>query len=105
VANLRLWQDAVGFTQLLSQVNLRQELREHDAAIVAVCLATLRQSSEQTLSTDFADAMRPLLGLSDGLDELLRFNVRERAAYLPMLSALDAGLRQHDPSRDLSADE
>lgn len=96
---LRLWQDAVGFTQLLSQVNLRQELREHDAGIVAAALATLERSAEPTVAAAVTESLRPLLGLHDGLDELLRFGLRERDGYLAILSVLHAGLSQHRPAQ------
>jgi hypothetical protein len=104
VAALRLWQDAVGFTQLLAQVNLRQELRDHDATIVDAALKELRQSDEPIASSTFTASLRPLLGLSDELDELLRFDVRERAPYQAVLVALDAGFRQRDPAQDAPAD-
>jgi hypothetical protein len=103
VAELRLWQDALGFAGLLSQVNLRQELREHDAAIVGAAAAQLLASDQPTVSSDFVTSLRPLLGLSDELDELLRFDARERARYAPVLAALDASFRLRPSPQDLSA--
>lgn len=95
---LRLWQDAVGFTQLLYQVNLRQELREHDALLVAEALALMAIDEHPTLSDAAWNVLKPLLGLHDTLDDLLRRNERDRAQCLAVLHVLSAGLRSDLPA-------
>jgi hypothetical protein len=66
-AGLRLWQDLIAFVDMLNQVSRRQELVEHDAALVRELLARLRGATgpvdEATLG-----AARRLHGLDDALD-------------------------------------
>jgi hypothetical protein len=70
LAGLRLWQDLVGFADLLVQVNRRQELVEHDGRLVRRALFMLR-GGEPLAGAAIADLLRPLEGLDDGLDRLL----------------------------------
>lgn len=92
----RLFQDALGFAQLLTQVNLRQELRDHDTAIVHDMLAQLEGSSATQLTDAQWCSLRPLLGLNDRLDDMLRMDQRDRAPCLQLLRGLADSLR---PSR------
>lgn len=69
----RLWQDLYGYVQLLHKVNLRQELLEHDRAV----LAQIEEAAEGADPDDreFEQALRrramQLAGRDDALDALL----------------------------------
>jgi hypothetical protein len=91
-AGMRLWQDTVGFMQLLSHVNLRSELRARDVALVGTMLAQLEQSEHDAIDEALCEALRPLLGLHDRLDDLLRLSERSRAPYLAVVRDLAARL-------------
>ncbi|WP_426756697.1 hypothetical protein [Myxococcus sp. Y35] len=66
----RLWQDVAVFAELLTQVNLRPELREHDQALLGSLLRSLER--EATLSVErLAELARPLLGVDDVLDDCI----------------------------------
>lgn len=91
---IRLWQDAVGFTHLLHQVNLRQELRAHDAAVVLTAMARLEDHGDNALDDDGAwNELKALLGLYDRLDDLLRRNDRCVSQCRALLGKLAESLR------------
>lgn len=89
----RLWQDVVGFTHLLYQVNLRQELREHDAAIVHSALLRFERDGDSAMDDALWTSLMPLLGLLDPLDDLLRRNERCPSQCLGLLRVLNESLR------------
>lgn len=69
-AGVRLWQDFAGFVEMLRQVNLRQELRDHDASALRIALAALRSDDEPAPPGALAVLQR-VQGLDDGLDDTL----------------------------------
>lgn len=95
-AGMRLYQDALGFTQLLAQVNLRQEVRLHDAALIDVALTRIEGCREPRIDEATWSMLRPLLGLHDALDDLIRLDQRERVLCLPVLRGLSDAMT---PSR------
>ncbi|HEX6245286.1 MAG TPA: hypothetical protein VFZ61_30400, partial [Polyangiales bacterium] len=85
----RLWEDVVGFTHVLTQVNLRQELRAHDTRVVRGALDLLNQESGgATVNTELWESMRGLLGLHDALDDALRRDDRDWDRCRALLHAL-----------------
>ncbi len=65
-SGLRLWEDLVSFARLLTKVNDREELREHDRQVVAAACRML------------LDPQRPVARLTDGqLKELERLEGRD----------------------------
>ena len=73
LAAARLWQDIVAFTELLVQVNHRQELREHDLRTVMSALRRLGAVAGRPgpLPTLVRQELAVLEGLDAELDELL----------------------------------
>jgi len=67
-AGLRLWQDLAGCIEMFSLVNRRQELVEHDGAIVRALCVDLE---EPTLSEATRDKLRALEGLDRELDRVV----------------------------------
>lgn len=69
----RLWRDLEGFAGLLVQVSQRQELQDHDRALIARAYRTLfRQTPPpEEVSDKLLDDLDSLLGLDDGLDGLI----------------------------------
>jgi hypothetical protein len=74
VAGHRLWQDLMGFAELLEEVNHRQELRQHDRALLRRAYNQLfgRAAQLRTVSADLLAQLDALYGLDDDLDALLR---------------------------------
>lgn len=70
VAGLRIWQDVVAFVEMLSQVNQRQELMEHDAQCVTE-LQRLVGLGDATLEPEQRTKLRPLWGLHPALDAFI----------------------------------
>jgi len=72
-SGVRLWQDLQGFTVLLSQINRRSELIEHDRALVAAALEELtgRGSLPDEVPPDVLRRLDRLRGRSDRVDQLL----------------------------------
>lgn len=68
-AGTRLWQDVVGFVEMLALVNRRQELVEHDARLVADLLRRV-QGLDQ-LDDGTRAQLDALDGMDDELDRLL----------------------------------
>lgn len=71
-SGFRIWTDFAVCMEMFSHVNRRQELREHDTAVIEAVLAHLRDDTSPKLddSTVF-DKVVSLQGLSPPLDELL----------------------------------
>ena len=88
----RVWQDVATFVDMLTQVNRRQELVEHDARLVAELVRALADV-EGPLGSGLAGRLRPLRGLDDELDSLLASREDLRAGALrPMLAAISERL-------------
>lgn len=75
----RLWQDFALFVEMLRQINLREELLEHDREVLRASSAALRERGEAAL-TEVRRALAALCGLDDGLDAALA--AEPRAAEL-----------------------
>ncbi|MBX3248860.1 MAG: hypothetical protein KF901_16915 [Myxococcales bacterium] len=76
----RLWQDMVGFADLLSHVNRRQELVEHDARMI-------RKLLEQEWTATTGIDLRSLRGLDDELDARIEERASEEVIH-PILLRL-----------------
>jgi hypothetical protein len=74
VAGHRLWQDLTGFAELVEEVNHRQELRQHDRALLRRAYNQLfgRAAQLRSVSADLLAQLDALYGLDDDLDALLR---------------------------------
>jgi|CXWL01.1.fsa_nt_gi hypothetical protein len=87
-AGVHLWQDILGFTALLLEVNRRLDVERHDSELVARALA----GGWDSLATARA-SLRPLLGLDEELDAcLLAPDERDDACLLPILRRLEGEL-------------
>jgi hypothetical protein len=73
VTGRRLWQDLVGFAELLKEVSNRQELRQHDRTLVRRSYHLLfgRGPQPTAVPDDVLFQLAALSGLDDELDELL----------------------------------
>jgi hypothetical protein len=69
LAGARVWQDVIAFIEMLAQVNRRQELMEHDAALLWALLAPLRSGGP--MDETARERAQTLRGLDDELDRLL----------------------------------
>jgi hypothetical protein len=74
----RLWRDVVGFTELLRQINHREELREHDLKALGSLLhemgprsAAVQPSAGNPVSDRALELLESLRGLDNELDALL----------------------------------
>lgn len=83
LAGRRLWQDILAFTEMLTQVNRREELVEHDRN----ALARAHQELLQPGATDRAirTAMAPLAGLDDDLDTALESEPLDHGRLLALV--------------------
>ncbi len=68
-----LWQDLMGFAELLKQINHRQELRQHDRTLLRRAYHQLfgRAAHPPAVSEDLLCQLEALYGLDDELDLLL----------------------------------
>ncbi|MBX3261290.1 MAG: hypothetical protein KIS83_21470 [Rubrivivax sp.] len=93
-AGLRLWQDLVTFIRMLSQVNRRQELVEHDTRTVLELADRLATVERESLSDDALDLLASLEGLDDEVDQLLASRSRSlRDAWREPIARLARTLR------------
>ncbi|WP_141591600.1 hypothetical protein [Myxococcus sp. AB056] len=92
VSGRRLWQDIAVFAELLTQVNLRPELREHDQALLGSLLLSLEL--DPSLSAErLAELAHPLLGVDDVLDDCIENPTAvERAEWRETLERLATNL-------------
>lgn len=103
---VRIWTDAAAFMHILTQVNLRQELREHDAHIVRSVLCRLESREDGgVLSNPFWDRLKGLMGLHDGLDDLLRRDERDPEQCRRLLRVLSESFKVAPPARAGATDE
>lgn len=97
----QLWQDLVGFANLLAQVSNRQSLRAHDRDVVAKALRIVgrRGAAPDAMPADVLEELQTLLGRDDELDDLLHdpaASERADAWRLPLrrlLAELDQSYR------------
>jgi hypothetical protein len=85
---LRLWQDLVGFAGLLAQVSRRQELVEHDTAVIDAALGRLCQGAA------LDEALRARLSALRGLDDELDAWLTEGSGDFGLLGRMLERLRQ-----------
>lgn len=69
----RLWHDVTAFAELLTEINNRQELREHDLEMVESAWRTLasRHADGEPAPREVTEPLVGLLGLDDSLDRLI----------------------------------
>ena len=69
----QLWSDVVAFARLLSQVNHRQEIREHDRLAVNGIYRRFFEGGKipETLTPERVSLLEPLLGREDELDQII----------------------------------
>lgn len=96
VEGMRLWQDLIGFIGMLSQVNRRQELVEHDTRAVLDAHARVVSCEAAELPPNALAVIASLEGLDEELDALLASRRTEPAAFRAPLERLARLLR---PSR------
>lgn len=96
----RLWQDLVGFAEILVQVSQRQELQEHDRELIARALNLLfrRQPPPREVPDALLDELESLLGLDEKLDHLITLrNTQVDLWRRPLLKAREALYRPEEP--------
>lgn len=86
----RLWSDIVSFACMLSQVNRRQELFEHDSRIVIRVVDSL--SALGTLSPAMVTELTRLEGRDEDVDVLLATGRRDMETWAPVLTRLAQAL-------------
>jgi hypothetical protein len=100
VAAVQLWQDFALFVEMLRQVNLREELLEHDRKVLRAATAALAERGEEAVS-EVCQMLAMIAGVDDALDQLVRRG--PRAAQLAVeLARLRAQLS--DPQEADKAD-
>lgn len=79
----RLWQDLVSFAGILVQVSQRQELQDHDRELVSRAYRALYRQPPPPVEVpdDLLDDFEGLLGLDDGLDQLVLARARHPFAW------------------------
>ncbi len=90
----RLWEDLRGFASLLVQVSHRQELRDHDLALLGRFLVALFPGGRavSAVPEEVFQQGKALLGLDEELDELIL--AADSQAVAPWLAPLER-LRKH----------
>lgn len=89
VAGVRLFQDIAGFAGCLRTINHRAELMEHDARTAAIALSTIGDDDDAVVDEGALEAMGPLLGADDELDDFLLGRRQARAgAVRPLLARM-----------------
>ena len=90
----RLWEDLEGFASLLVQVSHRQELRDHDLALLGRLLVALFPGGRSLSSVpiELFEESKALLGLDEELDELIL--AQDAEAVATWLAPLER-LRKH----------
>ncbi len=98
-AGIRLWQDINGFASLLVEVNKRQELIEHDRAVIAVASRLLAEDRSAGIPSELLSVLSALRGRDDELDELLTLRAEPLRAEIEMiLCRLGSGLSPASPT-------
>lgn len=96
---LRLWQDLVGFVRMLSQVNRRQELVDHDARVVRAAQGGLASPEIAEVPAEMLGELRSLEGLDDEVDALLASAERRASAWAEPIARLALQLGVHGGAR------
>ncbi|QDG52218.1 hypothetical protein FIV42_16170 [Persicimonas caeni] len=67
-----IWEDVINFVELLSSINFRQELREHDVLLANDALARMESlDSDALVGEALADDLAALTGYNTVIDELI----------------------------------
>lgn len=71
---VQLWQDFALFVEMLRQVNLREELLDHDRKVLRAAVEELRKNGEASVNSvcEMLNSPTGVVGVDDALDELLR---------------------------------
>lgn len=100
LAALRIWQDFALFVEMLRQINLREELIEHDRTILQEEFTRLSSPQLRERASGEEGSLRSLIGLDDELDRLLACEQVDPAL---LLNAVQRLLHQQDCSTQESA--
>lgn len=84
-AGVRLWQDVVAFVEMLSQVNRRQELVDHDTKLLGQMLAAV-PDRDVPLDETAKLGLRHLVGIDDELDAFIAAKVDSGRMLRPILA-------------------
>ena len=102
---LRLWQDVTSCAALLSRINLRVELVEHDRELVESAVRTLmREGAPELVPGGLRRRLVRLCGRDDALDALLASEMLQTAAWREPLMRLHEELSP-SPTRISSGEE
>ncbi len=75
-----IWQDVLNFVELLTAINFRQELREHDMTLATEVLARVEELEDQgVVGEQIASELSSLIGYNPDIDALI-----EREAKAPV---------------------
>ncbi|MBL8151441.1 MAG: hypothetical protein JNN15_16070, partial [Blastocatellia bacterium] len=66
-----LWQDAVGFAELLGEINKRSELVEHDLSVLQNCYTILTSLVVSLIPEEIVSQLQTVFGRHPELDQLL----------------------------------
>lgn len=88
LAALRIWQDFALFVEMLRQINLREELIEHDREVLQDVAVRLSEAKTQEAPSAAREALRALVGLDDELDRLLTGELPEPTLLLRAVQRL-----------------
>lgn len=81
VEGRQLWQDVLGFTELIGEIRKRQELVAHDRDLAALLRRRL-ETGEAYSDGALADLFAPLMGLDDALDDFLIVHLKPSGGNL-----------------------
>lgn len=103
-AALRIWQDFALFVEMLRQINLREELVDHDRDVLRRAITALRQPSA-VASPSLLDELCTLKGVDDELDRVLQTQPGA-PALLRAVERVARGLQLHtEEAHDLFASD
>jgi hypothetical protein len=89
-AGMRLWQDVAACVEMFALVSRRQELVEHDTALLSQCVAALgTQPMDAPVDATFWQTLRAIEGLDLELDALLKRPAPQVRELLPVLDRLN----------------
>ncbi|HEY2735818.1 MAG TPA: hypothetical protein VGI70_17595 [Polyangiales bacterium] len=88
-SGMRLWQDIAACVEMFSLVSRRQELVEHDAALLTRCLSELQaHDAEELVDSAFVKQLRAMEGFDPELDALLEQRSLQVAGLRTVLERL-----------------
>lgn len=96
-AGQRVWEDIDAFVTMLADVNLRQELRDHDSRLAYEARGVVLLAPLAPLTSDLLARLNRLEGLDDECDALIHSGTSDPVAWRPILERLAgelAGMRE-----------